>query len=254
MGTAKRKKGEHLGAKSAREHEVPPTTERALDDWSLLPKTERQFREMSARFETWNGAVKVWEDVFSDADRTKLGNKLEDAWREYVGTVGMAAAAWRCDREEALVRLCEECSSLDPATLRRMRRDKNLGIPIKPPSRGKSPKPKWHRDAGELEFDGQLVREIASRTKAKNVVAILDAFELERWPVRIDSPLPPGKGSRPGAKGDAHKLRETIQTLNTGLSRIRFYADGTGTGITWKAVTAAHPPRNVVGRRRTQSR
>ena len=64
------------GSSGTSQPEVPLRNERVADDWSLLPKTERLFLEMTARFETWNGAVKVWDEVFSDADRTKLEKKL----------------------------------------------------------------------------------------------------------------------------------------------------------------------------------
>lgn len=62
---------------------------------------------------------------------------------------------------------------------------------------------------------------------ADNVVAVLDAFQDNGWVERIEDPL--------SDQPDGQTLRETIRSLNNGLERIRFVADGTSQGIRWHA-------------------
>jgi hypothetical protein len=59
---------------------------------------------------------------------------------------------------------------------------------------------------------------------------ILDAFEQQGWPRRIDNPLPRLSGVH-----RKQRLRETIKNLNRGLTRrlIVFHADGSGLGVCW---------------------
>jgi hypothetical protein len=83
--------------------------------------------------------------------------------------------------------------------------------------------PHWDSDSGQLHYKDKLVRTV--KGGAKNIRLVLDAFEEEGWPSRIDSPLPGGVSSS--------KLRETIQSINTGLTDINFKADGTSKGILW---------------------
>ena len=71
------------------------------------------------------------------------------------------------------------------------------------------------------------VRRLRGMKVAKNVARILDAFEEEGWPDRIDDPLPGGR--------KPPRLRGAVATLNRGLSAIKFRADGTGEGILWEA-------------------
>lgn len=88
--------------------------------------------------------------------------------------------------------------------------------------------PSWDRDRKSLLYDGQKVRQIRRLNQAKNVVPILDAFEEQGWPIRIDDPLPGGR--------DPQRLRETVKSLNRNLQQIRFGADGSGEGVCWSKI------------------
>jgi hypothetical protein len=88
-----------------------------------------------------------------------------------------------------------------------------------------APKPSWDRITGVLSFNDEAVRTIRRIGVAKNVVLVLDAFQEEGWPVRIDSPLSPE---------DSQRHHATIDSLNKGLSRIRFRSDGEGKGFIWE--------------------
>jgi hypothetical protein len=85
-------------------------------------------------------------------------------------------------------------------------------------------RPVWDKAVGNLYFEGELARHVSPT--AKNVRLILDAFSEQQWPIHVASPLPGGPNSR--------RLRNTVRSLNTGLSGIRFYCDGTAEGIQWE--------------------
>lgn len=88
------------------------------------------------------------------------------------------------------------------------------------------PKPSWDRIKGVLSFNGEAIKKIRRIGVAKNVVLVLDSFQEEDWPFRVDSPLSPG----------SQKHHATISSLNTGLSRIRFKSDGEGDGFIWETL------------------
>lgn len=102
----------------------------------------------------------------------------------------------------------------------------------------KSPvKPHWDPVRRELWLGNKLIKKVRSRSIGKNVCPVLDVFEEEGWPARIDSPLDDGK------------LGETIRSLNTSLTHIRFHSDGDDEGILWeprralkKAPSPSHRP------------
>jgi len=63
-----------------------------------------------------------------------------------------------------------------------------------------------------------------------NVIKVLDQFEEDGFPARIDDPL---ADPRAPSKDQA-RLHETIRSLNNKIRFIRFHADGTGKGIRWE--------------------
>ncbi len=92
-----------------------------------------------------------------------------------------------------------------------------------------NPRPRWDAVRRELWFRGQLVKRF--RVPAANQTIILDAFEVDGWPPRIDDPLP-------GVTGIVAKrrLHDTIKALNHKQKDgcLRFRGDGTGEGIFWE--------------------
>ena len=69
------------------------------------------------------------------------------------------------------------------------------------------------------------------------MVRVLDVFEEESWPDRIDDPLDPSKTK------DQQRLHQAIRRLNENLDLIRFGADGTGEGVIWQP-TDMRPTRD----------
>lgn len=96
--------------------------------------------------------------------------------------------------------------------------------------------PKWEKDTGELRLGSTIARQVASQ--ARNARAVLDAFEAQKWPARINNPVAAPidhtRAEGPQRMANATRLNETIKTLNKDLEGIRFHADGTGTRITWE--------------------
>ena len=89
-------------------------------------------------------------------------------------------------------------------------------------------KPEWDRSRGELRFRGEIIKIIRKIGQAKHVIPVLNAFQEANWPNRMDDPLPGGP--------DDERLRDTVKSLNSQLTIIRFSADGTGQGFVWERV------------------
>ncbi|MBU4400999.1 MAG: hypothetical protein KKE86_16920, partial [Planctomycetes bacterium] len=69
--------------------------------------------------------------------------------------------------------------------------------------------PSWNKDRRELTFRDTIIKRVRSIFVAKNVVRVLDAFQEDGWPNRIDDPLDPSKNQQ--------RLHETIKRLNDNL-------------------------------------
>ena len=90
--------------------------------------------------------------------------------------------------------------------------------------------PVWDRERGEFRLGTHLIKEF--KLPSPNQEAILNAFEEEGWPPRIDDPLPPHPNIDP-----KRRLHDTIKSLNRNQRdpRLRFRGDGTGQGVRWDA-------------------
>ncbi len=76
--------------------------------------------------------------------------------------------------------------------------------------------PHWNTDTGELIFRSAIVRKYARQ--ATNCRQVLDAFESQDWPTRIDDPI---------GKGDDY-IHSTAKSLNDNLHQIVFRPAGGG--------------------------
>ena len=81
----------------------------------LSTETVKLLSQIQGRIETIDTATKIWQDYLSDRERSTLGGHLEDAWRQYRGTLGMVSHARKCNPSEALLWLCEEIGTLPAA-------------------------------------------------------------------------------------------------------------------------------------------
>lgn len=96
--------------------------------------------------------------------------------------------------------------------------------------------PRWDKEQGVLYWGREVEKRVAS--KAKNVIKVLDACEANGWADIVDDPLIEeiDRNGSPGPQRlpDPQKLHSTIKSLNRGLTRMRFHADGTGRRIRWE--------------------
>jgi hypothetical protein len=116
--------------------------------------------------------------------------------------------------------------------------DKSLAAPVNGQSAGSDRKsrnavPEWDVNVRELRIDGCVVKRF--KWQALNQEAVLNAFQEEDWPRRIDDPLPPHAD-----QDSKRRLADTIKCLNAKQKNhlLRFHGDGTGEGITWEYVSA----------------
>ncbi len=90
--------------------------------------------------------------------------------------------------------------------------------------------PFWCPDRRELLLGETLIK--AYRVPSPNQQTVLEVFQEEGWPRRIDDPLPPKEGIE-----IKRRLIETIKSLNRAhqaVDHLRFFGDGTGRGVCWK--------------------
>lgn len=90
--------------------------------------------------------------------------------------------------------------------------------------------PCWDEQRRELRLEGEVVKKY--KRPAPNQELILQVFQEEGWPPRIDDPLPIRSDRSPRIR-----LHDTINQLNQAqkVPRIRFRGDGTGQGVFWEA-------------------
>jgi hypothetical protein len=98
-------------------------------------------------------------------------------------------------------------------------------------ARGTTARPHWDADRNRLYVGGVLVKEF--KLPCPNQGTILMAFEEEKWPARIDDPLPPN-----GETDARTRLSSTSKSLNKYQKNrlIHFMGDGTGEGVMWEFV------------------
>jgi hypothetical protein len=186
----------------------------------------QELREQYPRVENLASAQRVWDRMLTPADREALGGNRAEAISEG-GSIGMWIRSHGGSGYSAIAELAHRLGFASAET-----RDwllKEFGEELSQ-TRDPMDRPVWNRECYELRFNGTVIRRITRPNVARNIVAVLDAFEENNWSSRIDDPLPGGR--------DQQRLHATIQSLNTGIDRIVFSADGTGAGYMWRLATS----------------
>ena len=107
--------------------------------------------------------------------------------------------------------------------------------------------PFWDRDRKELRIGNFVVKRF--RWPAENQERVLNAFQEEGWPSRIDDPIVPHANICP-----KRRLHDTLKCLNRKQDNeiIKFRGDGTGQGvlleINWKAINGDQAFQNETGK------
>lgn len=166
---------------------------------------------------------RTWDQLFTRDQRATLGGVFKNAWLDGQA-IGMWCRLHGVTGERATVELALALGFADGTTADWLLRE--LGeAPLARQQPASASVPEWNEPLGQLTFQGKVVRTINRLGQARNIVGVLNAFQEEGWPPRIDDPTPGG--------ADSDRLRRTVATLNTGLDAIKFTADGTGEGIRW---------------------
>jgi hypothetical protein len=188
----------------------------------MSPQAFEKLQTLQARVQNYSVAQSLWQQSLTPAEKAQLGCDLQTAWSRHKSTLGIAAHVWNCTPAKALLRIYRQLGDLPPATIRWLERE--LG---ESSDEGKSdaavPRPIWNKEEGCLYFAGKAIRIVRSVIRATNIVQVLDAFQTKNWPTRIPNPLPADHDDL---------VRQTVQSLNRGLAKIRFYTDGMG--VRWR--------------------
>ncbi len=106
--------------------------------------------------------------------------------------------------------------------------------------------PHWDPDSGVLRYGRRVARLVAAG--AENIRTLLDAFDAEGWPNKIQSPFP----------GNSSAVKDTLARLKDGMKHIRFGSAHGGTEVYWAPLVkkAPTPKQNAKGvtKRRTAGR
>lgn len=161
-------------------------------------------------------AKRVWEQVLSPEEREAL--PLSEFLRKHC--VDQYVRLRQVSRVRAVLDLAYGVDLLTENQYRRLL-EANRELDCR-----QCDTPVWNAERCELSIRGRCVRRTRGRRMALNVHTILDTFQEEGWPARIDDPLTDGPNPR--------RLREAVRTLNTNLTGLHFRADGSGEGVLWE--------------------
>ena len=194
-----------------------------------------EFKKQEVHVNLMHFAHLLWDRVLHDSERKKLGTSFEDAVVTHQGTTGLWMALHpTLSVEQSVLDVSRAVGSIDQLTYEWLIRE-IVGARVR---FGPGIRPEWNHGRGELKFQGHVIRRVRISV-GNQIVKILDEFERQGWPERIDSPITDSSDDM------AH--RDAIRGLNRKLAEIRFRSDGTGRGIVWEigspsTVSSAHRP------------
>ena len=81
----------------------------------------------------------------------------------------------------------------------------------------------WNSETGILKYQGKQIRKVKTSKDSKNIRRVLDVFQEDGWPEQVDNPFP--------GNPDKAQVKDTIRSLNSGLSIICFKSTESGSII-----------------------
>jgi hypothetical protein len=163
----------------------------------------------------------IWERALTPAEREQLGRDFRSYFDQHGPKLIEACVQLRNTTPlPAMVELGYQVGHLPES-----RRDWLLRELGEASPQSSNLTPHWDREKSVLKLGDETIREIKRPKTAKNIVAILDAFQEEGWPYKVDDPLPGGP--------NGVRLARAIRSLNDNLRQIKFHGDGSGEGISW---------------------
>lgn len=192
---------------------------------NLSHAANEELQSLLIRLKPWSFASRVWDQILTANDQDKVGG-LQSFYDQTIetrfGISTIYANLKSITPELAAVKLSFALGMIGLDEHNWLHSE--LGIATRVLS--VIDKPQWDIQSCELKYLGEVVRKY-SRT-AKNVFLVLNVFEEELWPNRVDDPMPHGP--------DSLRLHATIHSINKKLRKIHFNADGAGEGICWSVL------------------
>lgn len=170
---------------------------------------------------------KVWFEVFTDADRKRCHGDYATACPN-ADVIAMWTQARRGSEYRAILDIAVAVGLMPAGRREWLLRE--AGEKAAMPS---ASTPYWDRDACKLYLGEKVIRTVRGLGVSRHIVAILDAFELARWPTSVEDPIPTVTAQ------DPESLRHAVASLNENLTDIRFFCNGSG-GVRWDFKTT--PP------------
>ncbi len=166
--------------------------------------------EIVERFFTLQNAAILWDRVFTETDRAKLGSNFDLAYDTH-GLHGMWIQLHGGSRPQAIFKIAKRLGLLAPADEVWLARE--LGLADASP---RSDRPLWNSARGELWYQGVLARKVRKMKTVSTVETILAAFQTAGWPDAINSPF------------GVHQteMHDIIKSINRNLEGIRFHVRG----------------------------
>lgn len=185
----------------------------------LRSKVIQELQTQQGRICAAASARRLWDRVLSPEERERLGGDLQQCYSR-LGTVGMWTELRGVSPERAVVDVARELGFLDEPTAKWLLRETGEQAP----SSRSGEVPSWDPERGELRLGNRIIRRVRIMAGPSNIQQILDTFETEGWPGRIDNPLTYGR----------QQTYQALRSLNTRLEAIRFHAQKGGRVIVWK--------------------
>lgn len=192
----------------------------------LPARLRRTLDELETRVQGSVTAIAVWEKHLSPAERKTLGDDAYRAWKHNGHTAGMWAAVHGVSKDRAIVDIAYALDWLDTKSCKAL-------LTALGERSNAADTPRWLSSTGELWFQGEVIRRIRNQAKASTIVRILAAFEENGWPSTIDDPVTAG--------GDSVQRRRAVESLNHGLTLIRFACAGDGESFRWDVLPQPKP-------------
>lgn len=141
----------------------------------------------------------LWERVLTPGERKRLHGELPAAYHECGGTVGIWCTLRGGCKENAVIEINHKLGLMSDTDREWLRREFSLsGGTVTPECHLE-----WCNETGLLRLNNEVIRKIRRRGTA-NVDVVLDSFQEEGWPQRIDNPM----------TDSPSRLRETVRSLN----------------------------------------
>jgi len=167
-----------------------------------------------------NTAIRVWEEILTDADRKALGNNLPDTWKT-LGTAGMYMQVRGVPKIRAILDLAYQLDFLTEHRYRWLLRE--TGQELIPDRRRRLPS--WDRKTGKFYFGKKLLCRFRLRLRPTLIQQILDSFQDAGWITPIINPI--------ADKRTYHGVHQVLRHLNRRSKKVRFHSQKGAKSLSW---------------------